>query len=77
MMRTYKLEQMQFRFAAGAGKLEDHTPVFTEANGKALTPSVTKRALLRRAPFLVSRAATARSNRQRKEQLKYQSREIA
>jgi integrase len=44
MLRAYRVEQMQFRLAVGAGKIETDTLVFTDANGQPLKPHTVSRA---------------------------------
>jgi hypothetical protein len=44
MLCAHKAEQLRFRLAVGAGKLEDDTPVFTDVEGKPLKPHTVSRA---------------------------------
>jgi integrase len=43
-LRAYKIEQMQFRLAVGANKIEADTLVFTDLHGKPLKPHTVSRA---------------------------------
>jgi integrase len=44
VLRAHKAEQMRFRLAVGAGKLDDETLVFTDIHGKPLKPHTVSRA---------------------------------
>jgi integrase len=44
MLREHKVEQMKFRLAVGVGKIDTDTLVFSDANGKPLSPHAVSRA---------------------------------